>query len=68
MSVYSAYYLRAAGRMGGEMIVVVTCREEEAGNMLLRQLRRLTHNRGNHGALVNVHDDMHHKSLLPWQR
>jgi hypothetical protein len=38
-SVHSAYYLRAvraAGNMGGGMIVVVKCRGEEAGNMLLR--------------------------------
>ena len=41
---HSAYYSRAAGNMGGEMIVVVKCRGEEAGNMLLRQMRRSTHN------------------------
>ena len=39
------------------MIVVVKCRGEEAGNMLLRQTRRSTHN--NRRALVNVHDDAH---------
>ena len=40
MSVHPAYYLRATGRLGGEMIVVVKCRGEEAGNMLLRRTRR----------------------------
>jgi hypothetical protein len=35
-SVHSPYYLRATGNMGGEMIVVVKCRGEEAGSMLLR--------------------------------
>ena len=44
MSVHSAYYLMAAGIMGGEMIVVVKCREEEVGNMLLRRTRRSSHN------------------------
>ena len=29
MSVHPAYYLRATGRMGSEMIVVVKCRGEE---------------------------------------
>jgi hypothetical protein len=29
----SAYYLRAAGNMGGGVIVVVKCRGEEAGNL-----------------------------------
>ena len=29
------YYFRAAGNMGGGMIVVVKCRGEEAGNTLL---------------------------------
>ena len=58
MSVHPAYYLRATGRMGEEMIVVVKCRGEEAGNMLLRQARRSTHN--NRQALVNVHDDVYH--------
>ena len=29
---HSACYLRAAGNMGGGMIVVVKCRGEEAGN------------------------------------
>ena len=57
MSVHPVYYLRATGRMGGGMIVVVTCRGEEAGNILLRRTRRSTHN--NRGALVNVHDDAH---------
>ena len=57
MSVHSAYYLRDTGRLGGEMIVVVKCRGEEAGNMLLRRTRRSTHN--NRWSLVNVHDDSH---------
>ena len=57
MSVNHEYYLRATGKMGGEMIVVVKCRGEEAGNMLLRRTRRSTHN--NCRDLVNVHDDMH---------
>ena len=57
MSVHPAYYLRATGRMGGEIIVVVKCRGEEAENMLLRQMCRSTHN--NLRALVNVHDDSH---------
>ena len=35
MSVHTVYYLRATGRMGGEMIVVVKCREEDEGKMLL---------------------------------
>ena len=35
-ALYSVYYLRATGRLGGEMIVVVKCRGEESGNMLLR--------------------------------
>ena len=61
MSVHSAYYLRATGRMGGEMIVVVKCRGEEAGNMLLRRTRRSTHN--NRQALVNVHDDAHRRAF-----
>ena len=61
MSVHPAYYVRATGRMGGEMIVVVKCRGEEAGNMLLRRTRRLAHN--NCLALVNVHDDAHHGCL-----
>ena len=41
MSVHSAYS-RAAGMMGGDMIVMVKCRlgGEEAGNMLLRRTRR----------------------------
>ena len=56
-SVHSAYYLRAAGNMGGGMIVVVKCKGEEAGNMLLRRTRRSNHN--NCGALVNVYDDAH---------
>ena len=30
MSVHSAYYLRATGRMGGEMIVVVKRRSRKA--------------------------------------
>ena len=59
------YYLRAAGNMGGGMIVVavVKCRGEETGNMQLRQTRRSTHN--NCGALVNVtrHDDVHYCCL-----
>jgi hypothetical protein len=38
------YYLRAAGMMGGEMIVVVNCRGEKAGDVLLRRTRRSTHN------------------------
>ena len=42
---HSAYYLRAAGNKGGGMIVVVKCRGEEAGNMLLRQTRRSIHNK-----------------------
>jgi hypothetical protein len=54
MSVHPAYYFRATGRLGGEMIVVVKCRAEEAGNMLLRRTRRSTHN--NRRALDNVHD------------
>ena len=45
MSVHSSYYLRAKGRLGGEMIVVVKCRGEEAGNMLLRRTRRSAHNK-----------------------
>ena len=61
MSVHPAYYLMATRRMGGEMIVVVKCRGEESGNMLLRQTRRSTHN--NCRALVNVHDDTHHCCL-----
>jgi hypothetical protein len=56
-SVRSSYYLKAAGNMGGGMIVVVKCRGEEVGNKQLGQTRRLTHN--NCGALVNVHDDTH---------
>ena len=55
--------IRTVGIMGGEMIVVVKCRGEEAENMLLRQTRRSTHN--NCGTLVNVHDDA--ASLLPLQ-
>ena len=51
------YYSRAAGSMGGEMIVVVKCSGEEAGNMLLRRTRMSTHD--SCGALVNVHDDVH---------
>ena len=43
------------------MIVVVKCRGEEAGNMLLRRTRRSTHS--NCGALVNVHDDAHRGCL-----
>ena len=43
--------------MGGEMIVVVRCRGEDAGNMRMRRTRRSTHN--NRRALVNVHDDTH---------
>ena len=35
---HAAYYLRAAGNMGGGMIVVVKCRGEEAGNMLLSEM------------------------------
>ena len=50
-------YLRATGRLVGEMIVVVKCRGEEARNMQLRRTRRSTHN--NRRALVNVHDDAH---------
>ena len=57
MSVHPACYLRATGRMGGEMIVVVKCRGEEGGNMLLRRTRRSAHN--NRRALVNAHDDAH---------
>ena len=57
MSVHPAYYLRATGRMGREMIVVVECRGEEAGKMLLRRTRRSAHN--NRRTLVNVHDDAH---------
>ena len=57
MSVHPALYLMSTGRMGGKMIVVVKCRGEEAGNMLLRRTRRSTHN--NRRALVNVHDDSH---------
>jgi hypothetical protein len=56
MSVHSAYYLKAAGMMGGEMIVVVKCRGEEAGNMLIISIKS-THN--NHGTLVNMDDDAH---------
>jgi hypothetical protein len=41
----------------GEMIVMVKCRGEEAGNMLMRRTRRSTHN--DRGALVNVHDYVH---------
>ena len=41
MSVHSAYYLRAAGMMGGEMIVVVKYSGEEEGKMLLRRTCRL---------------------------
>ena len=55
MSVHPAYYLRATGRLGGEMIVVVKCRGEETGNMLLRQTNRSAHN--NCQALVNAHDE-----------
>ena len=58
---HSAYYLRAAGKMGGGMIVVVKCRGEEVGNKQLGQTRRLTHN--NCGALVNVHDVAHRGCL-----
>jgi hypothetical protein len=43
MSVHSVYYLWATGMMmRGEMIVVVKCRGEEAGHVLLRQTRRST--------------------------
>ena len=38
MSVHSAYYSRAVGMMEGEMIVVVKCGGEEAGNMIPRKL------------------------------
>ena len=57
MNMHSTYYLRTAGMMGGEMIAVVKCRGEKAGNILLRRTRRSTHK--NRGALVNVHDDTH---------
>jgi hypothetical protein len=56
------YYSRAAGSMGGEMIVVVKCSGEEAGNMLLRRTRMSTHD--SCGALVNVHDDVHRCCLV----
>ena len=43
--------------VGREMRVVVKCRGEEAGNMLLRRTRRSAHNHSQ--TLVNVHDDTH---------
>ena len=61
MSMHTPYHLRATGIMEDEMIVVVKCRGEEAGNMLLRRTRRSTHN--DCGALVNVHDDAYHCCL-----
>ena len=53
--------------VGREMIVVVKCRGEEAGNMLLRRTRRSAHNNcwtrrlthNNLWSLVNVHDDLY---------
>jgi hypothetical protein len=38
------FSLRAAEMMGGDMIVMVKCEREEAGNILLRRTRRSTHN------------------------
>ena len=48
--------------MWGDMLVMVKCGGEEAGNMLLRRTRRSTHN--DRGALVNVHDHGEEEEIL----